>query len=223
MSRLPDAGTRRVATHSSEHYGHRCPRSTCRRRPAGGSCGCGCRPVRRRPSSCRSPSGTGCRSSRATSSTPGRPLVTITFACRFPCSRCLSWRRRPAGSHRRSASTRPPRRATREFTVRLQPPDDRAYGRENVRFLKSGRALSGVSLSIGAAFVEVSSMATFVSLINWTEEGIHNFADTVKRNDDAKALAERLGGRLEHSYWTVGQYDLVTVADFPDDETATAF
>jgi len=80
-----------------------------------------------------------------------------------------------------------------------------------------------VSLSIGAAFVEVSSMATFVSLINWTEEGIHNFADTVKRNDDAKALAERLGGRLEHSYWTVGQYDLVTVADFPDDETATAF
>jgi uncharacterized protein with GYD domain len=66
-------------------------------------------------------------------------------------------------------------------------------------------------------------MATFISLINWTEEGIQHFADTVKRADDAKALAQRMGGSLEHIYWTVGQYDLVTVAEFPDDQTATAF
>jgi uncharacterized protein with GYD domain len=32
-----------------------------------------------------------------------------------------------------------------------------------------------------------------------------------------------LGGALKEVYWTVGPYDIVTVADFPDDEAATAF
>jgi uncharacterized protein with GYD domain len=30
------------------------------------------------------------------------------------------------------------------------------------------------------------------------------------------------GGRVRELLWTVGEYDLVTVVDFPDDETATA-
>lgn len=66
-------------------------------------------------------------------------------------------------------------------------------------------------------------MATYISLINWTDQGIHNFSDTLQRSDAAKALAQRMGGTIPHIYWTVGQYDLVTVAEFPDDETATAF
>jgi uncharacterized protein with GYD domain len=66
-------------------------------------------------------------------------------------------------------------------------------------------------------------MTTYVSLINWTDQGIRNFSDTVQRAEDAKALAQRMGGSIANIYWTVGQYDLVTVADFPDDETGTAF
>jgi uncharacterized protein with GYD domain len=66
-------------------------------------------------------------------------------------------------------------------------------------------------------------MTTYVSLINWTDQGIRNFSDTVQRAEDAKALAQRMGGSLTNTYWTVGQFDLVTVADFPDDETGTAF
>jgi uncharacterized protein with GYD domain len=66
-------------------------------------------------------------------------------------------------------------------------------------------------------------MATYISLLNWTDQGIRNFSETVQRADAAKALAQRMGGSLTSVYWTVGQYDLMTVADFPDDETGTAF
>ena len=66
-------------------------------------------------------------------------------------------------------------------------------------------------------------MATYISLINWTDQGIRNFSDTLQRSDAAKALAQRMGGSIASIYWTVGQYDLVTIAEFPDDETGTAF
>ena len=66
-------------------------------------------------------------------------------------------------------------------------------------------------------------MPTFVSLINWTEQGVANFKDTVVRAADARNAAAAMGGQIKDIYWTVGQYDLVTVAEFPDDETATAF
>ena len=66
-------------------------------------------------------------------------------------------------------------------------------------------------------------MTTYISLINWTDQGIRNFSDTVQRAEDAKALAQRMGGSIANIYWTVGQYDLVTVADFPSDEMGTAF
>ena len=66
-------------------------------------------------------------------------------------------------------------------------------------------------------------MPTYISLINWTDQGISNFKESVKRAEAATALAQRMGGSIPHIYWTVGQYDLVTVAEFPDDESATAF
>ncbi len=66
-------------------------------------------------------------------------------------------------------------------------------------------------------------MPTFVSLINWTDQGVRTFSDTVNRSNAVADAAKRMGGSLEHVYWTVGQYDLVTVSEFPDDEAATAF
>jgi uncharacterized protein with GYD domain len=32
-----------------------------------------------------------------------------------------------------------------------------------------------------------------------------------------------MGGTIKEIFWTVGPYDLVVVADFPDDASATAF
>lgn len=66
-------------------------------------------------------------------------------------------------------------------------------------------------------------MATFVSLINWTDQGIKTFSETVDRAEDAARLAEKLGGKLTHTWWTVGPHDIVAVFEFPDDESGTAF
>jgi uncharacterized protein with GYD domain len=65
-------------------------------------------------------------------------------------------------------------------------------------------------------------MPTYVSLIHWTEQGIKNYKDTMQRLEDFTKLAESRGGRVRESLYTVGEYDIVTITEFPDDETATA-
>jgi uncharacterized protein with GYD domain len=65
-------------------------------------------------------------------------------------------------------------------------------------------------------------MPTYVSLIHWTDQGIKNYKDTTTRAADFSKLVESSGGRVRELLWTVGEYDLVTVVDFPDDETSTA-
>lgn len=69
----------------------------------------------------------------------------------------------------------------------------------------------------------VTDMPTYVSLINWTEQGVANFKDTVARYQDANKAAAAFGGQISQIFWTVGPYDIVTVTDFPDDQSATAF
>ncbi|MGW1029745.1 GYD domain-containing protein [Streptomyces sp. NPDC002577] len=65
-------------------------------------------------------------------------------------------------------------------------------------------------------------MPTFVTLLNWTEQGIRNFKDTGKRAEAFAAALQKVGANLLNIYWTVGPYDLVAVVEAPDDETATA-
>jgi uncharacterized protein with GYD domain len=65
-------------------------------------------------------------------------------------------------------------------------------------------------------------MPRYVSLINWTQEGIANFRDTVDRYEAAQQQFEQLGVRFVDVYWTLGDHDLVIVLEAPDDESATA-
>lgn len=65
-------------------------------------------------------------------------------------------------------------------------------------------------------------MPTYVSLLNWTDQGIQNFKETVDRAQAARDVAEQLGGQFKEIYWTIGLYDLVAVFEAPDDETAEA-
>ena len=65
-------------------------------------------------------------------------------------------------------------------------------------------------------------MTTYVSLINWTEQGIKNFRDTTQRADEFSKLVQSSGGRVRELLWTVGEYDIVCVADFPDEEAGVA-
>jgi uncharacterized protein with GYD domain len=63
---------------------------------------------------------------------------------------------------------------------------------------------------------------TYVTLMNWTDQGVKTARDTVQRRDQADALAQKHGASIEQVYWTVGPYDIVTVVEAPDDESATA-
>ncbi len=65
-------------------------------------------------------------------------------------------------------------------------------------------------------------MATFVSLVNWTDQGIRNFRETTKRADAFAELVQKRGGSVTGIYWTLGEYDLVAITEAPDDETVTA-
>ncbi|MBM3358237.1 MAG: GYD domain-containing protein [Betaproteobacteria bacterium] len=64
-------------------------------------------------------------------------------------------------------------------------------------------------------------MARYVSLINWTDQGVRGAKDTVKRTDVARQAFEAEGGRILDAYWTLGPYDVVLIFEAPDDETAT--
>jgi uncharacterized protein with GYD domain len=65
-------------------------------------------------------------------------------------------------------------------------------------------------------------MPTYVTLMNWTDQGVKTVRDTVQRRDQADALAEKHGARLEQVYWTVGPYDIVAILEAPDDESVTS-
>ncbi len=66
-------------------------------------------------------------------------------------------------------------------------------------------------------------MPTYVSLINYTDQGVRNIKDSPKRLDAAKKLIKDMGGELKAVYLTMGAYDLVTVAEAPNDETVAKF
>ncbi|TDC62470.1 GYD domain-containing protein [Streptomyces hainanensis] len=65
-------------------------------------------------------------------------------------------------------------------------------------------------------------MPTYVALLNWTDQGVRNYADTAERAEAFGAAVRRLGAELLSIYWTVGPYDLVAVIEAPDDATAGA-
>ncbi|CAM5248966.1 GYD domain-containing protein [Streptomyces antimycoticus] len=65
-------------------------------------------------------------------------------------------------------------------------------------------------------------MATYITLLNWTERGVSAYKDTARRAEDFSAALNKLGARLVDIYWTDGPYDLVCIIEAPDDETATA-
>lgn len=66
-------------------------------------------------------------------------------------------------------------------------------------------------------------MPTYISLINYTDQGIRNIKDSPKRLDAAKKLLKGLGGELKAFYLTLGLYDIITVAEAPNDEVVTRF
>ena len=63
-------------------------------------------------------------------------------------------------------------------------------------------------------------MAKYISLFNWTDQGIRSAKDTLNRANAARKAFKEAGAELIDIYWTLGQYDVVTVFEAPDNETA---
>ena len=57
-------------------------------------------------------------------------------------------------------------------------------------------------------------------LLNWTDQGIRNVKDTVKRAESLKSYLEKKNGKLVDILYTFGQYDAIVTAELPNDEIA---
>jgi uncharacterized protein with GYD domain len=66
-------------------------------------------------------------------------------------------------------------------------------------------------------------MAKYVTLLQFTDQGIRNVKDTLKRSQAATAEAEKLGIKITEVLYTMGAYDVTVLLDAPDDESIAAF
>ena len=56
-------------------------------------------------------------------------------------------------------------------------------------------------------------MATFITLMNFTDQGIRNVKESPDRYDAFLEMAEKLEVTIKNVYWTVGHYDVVMVVE----------
>ena len=65
-------------------------------------------------------------------------------------------------------------------------------------------------------------MATYIVLGQFTDQGIRNVKESTKRAEAFKEMAKRAGATVKEVYWTLGQYDIATIVEAPDDAAVTA-
>ena len=61
-------------------------------------------------------------------------------------------------------------------------------------------------------------MPTYISMLHYTQQGISAIKNAPARIDAAKDAYRKAGGELKSIYLTLGQYDLVAIAEMPNDE-----
>lgn len=68
-------------------------------------------------------------------------------------------------------------------------------------------------------------MPKYLVQVSYTLEGLRGLIhdSATHRAAVGKTAVESLGGKIEETYWAFGDYDLIAIADFPDNATAAAF
>ena len=64
-------------------------------------------------------------------------------------------------------------------------------------------------------------MGKYVLLGNWTDQGIRDLKNTVKRSRAAREAFAAMGVNAREWFFTLGPYDVVLTVEAPDDETLT--
>jgi uncharacterized protein with GYD domain len=67
-----------------------------------------------------------------------------------------------------------------------------------------------------------AGVPTYIALINWTDQGVRNFKDSVDRYEAAQSQMRSIGVEFQTIYWTLGGHDIVAVVEAPDDEALAA-
>jgi uncharacterized protein with GYD domain len=65
-------------------------------------------------------------------------------------------------------------------------------------------------------------MPNYIALMNWTDQGVSSFRDSVDRAEAAEVALSPAGIKFKDIYWTIGPYDLIATFEAPDEETLTA-
>ena len=65
-------------------------------------------------------------------------------------------------------------------------------------------------------------MPTYITLAHFTDQGVRNAKDTLKRAEAFKDLAKKHGVTVKDIYWAQGRYDIVTISEAADEMAATA-
>ena len=65
-------------------------------------------------------------------------------------------------------------------------------------------------------------MSTFISLVNFTEQGIKDVKNSPARAQAFTDMAKKLGVTVKAIYWPVGAYDVVVVAEGSDEAVTAA-
>jgi len=65
-------------------------------------------------------------------------------------------------------------------------------------------------------------MATFIVLLDYTDQGISNLSDSPQRADAFNAFAEKAGVTIVGQYWTIGSHDGVLIMEAPTEEVAAS-
>jgi uncharacterized protein with GYD domain len=62
---------------------------------------------------------------------------------------------------------------------------------------------------------EETTMATFIVMLNWTDQGIRSLKDTPKRVQAARDLAKKFGVELKQIFLTSGEFDILVITEAP--------
>jgi len=66
-------------------------------------------------------------------------------------------------------------------------------------------------------------MPTYIGLYKFTDQGIKNVKDSPGRVQDAIKAAESMGAKVMGVYAVMGEFDIVSIGEFPNDEAAMTF
>jgi uncharacterized protein with GYD domain len=66
-------------------------------------------------------------------------------------------------------------------------------------------------------------MPHYIALVSFTEQGIRDVKNSVKRLDTVEKIAAKHKVKIRDIHWTMGKYDLVVTFDAPDDAALSAF